>query len=64
MKNYNLIPLLIDIMKKPLVIFRTLQNQQIMTMMKLKNMLKLKRFLKKPVVILKIRMQKQFIILK
>ena len=64
MRKQKLVPLIIDRMNKPFVIFKTLKNQQIRTMMKLKNLLKLKIFLKKPVVILNISIQKQVLILK
>ena len=55
---------LIERMKKQLVIFKKLQNQQIRKIIKLENLLKLKGFLKRPVVILKIFMQKRMFILK
>ena len=36
MKNYNLPPLLIDILNNPLLILKTFKNRRVSTMMKLK----------------------------
>ena len=64
MKNEKRLPFMINRMKNRLVIFKTLRNRQIRTMMKLKNLLSLERLLKKPEVNLMILIQNQVFILK